>query len=113
MKRFVFRIRKPYFEAIVRGEKTVEYRVDSPFWRVRFGIHSELDRLTPILAVQLARHDMGEGIAVFICGKRTHRRRIVDICYEKRPVGFTAQGLSDVSTDHCFAIYLGEEISWT
>jgi len=35
MKSLVFRIRKRYFDAIVKGEKTVEYRRDSRFWRVR------------------------------------------------------------------------------
>ena len=49
----VFRIRKRYFDAIVSGKKTVEFRKDSDYWR---------KRLKPSLDT-----------AVFICGKRVHR----------------------------------------
>jgi len=31
----VFRIRKLYFDAIVSGEKTTEFRPDTQFWRSR------------------------------------------------------------------------------
>lgn len=54
-----FRIRRVWFDAIVAGTKTVEVRADKPYWR----------------EVQ-AR---GPSVAVFVCGKDVHRRRITAI----------------------------------
>lgn len=91
--KLVFRIRKRYFDAIVNGKKKTEFRKDSEFWRKR------------ILGKE---HLLDE--AVFICGKRIHRRRIIDIIRMKTPFGFSEQGKSDVDTVNCFAISLGIEI---
>jgi hypothetical protein len=89
-KRVVFRIRKRYFDAIVDGSKRVEYRKDSVFWFRRFVLRPPPD------------------IAVFICGKRVHRRRITRIEAVITPGGFSEQGKKDVSTPLCYAIHLGE-----
>lgn len=87
LKSAVFRIRKEYFDAIVSGDKTIEYRKDSPFWRKRLFASPQ--------------------IAVFICGKRVHRREITDIYLMNTPSDFSEQGKSDVPTEMCFAIHLG------
>lgn len=91
MKSIVLRIRKPYFEAIVNGEKTVEYRQASLYWLRR--LSSRQPR-----------------VAVFICGKRVHRRRILKVEQIPTPTDFSEQGQRDVPTAACFAIYLGEKI---
>lgn len=89
MTSLVFRIRKQYFDAIVKGEKTVEFRRDSPYWRKRI---------------------IGKPAytAVFICGKQVHRRKIIDITRLPTPDGFSEQGKQDVDTTMCFAIHLGQ-----
>jgi len=89
MKKAVFRIRRPYFDAIVKGEKTVEYRKWSKFW---------LKRLENV------------DIAVFICGKQKHCRKIVHVKQIPTPSFFSEQGKKDVDTASCFAIHLGEVI---
>jgi hypothetical protein len=95
-KKLVFRIRKRYFDAIVSGEKSTEYRPDTPFWRSRIdgkGVIGEPD-----------------WIAVFICGKRVHRRVIWDIAKIDTPSWFSEQGKKDVSTLKAYAIRLGPEV---
>jgi len=87
MKKAVFRIRKPYFDAIVKGEKTVEYRKFSTFW---------------------AKHLENAKIAVFICGKQKHCRQIMRVDQIQTPSFFSEQGKKDVSTASCFAIRLGD-----
>ena len=94
MKSIVFRIRKPYFDAIVSGEKTVEFRRHSPFWEKRI-------------------KGTGVEVAVFICGKRVHRRKITYVQLIDTPTWFSEQGKKDVDTPQCYAIYLGEEIKET
>lgn len=89
-KSLVFRIRKEYFDAIVSGAKTTEFRKDSEFWRKRI---------------------LGATVAVFICGKRVHRRRILEIQKISSPDWFSEQGKKDVDTPTCFAIVLGSEIT--
>lgn len=89
MKSLSFRIRKEYFEAIVSGVKTVEFRKDSEFWRKRM---------------------KGAKIAVFICGKRVYRRKILACQRIKTPECFSEQGQEDVDTPTCLAFYLGSEI---
>lgn len=91
MKSIVFRIRKPYFDAIVNGQKIIEYRKHSPFWEKRLSSREQR-------------------IAVFICGKRVHRREIIKVEHIPTPSWFSEQGKSDVSTETCFAIHLGERI---
>ena len=86
----VFRIRKRYFDAIVAGEKRKEYRRDSEFWR---------KRLKPSLDT-----------AVFICGKRVHRRKILSVTRQVTPTWFSEQGKKDVDTPTCLAFHLGSVI---
>lgn len=92
MKRFSFRIRKRYFDQIVSAKKQIEYRRDSPFWRARLG-----------------RLEGRKAIAVFICGKRVHRRWILSARLVLTPDTFSEQGKQDVDTTHCWAIRLGAE----
>jgi len=84
MKKAVFRIRKRYFDAIVDGSKTIEYRKASSFWLRRLISAPQPD------------------IAIFICGKRVHRRKITKIEQVFTPGGFSEQGKKDVSTPLCF-----------
>ena len=51
-----FRVRRPYFNAIKGGTKTVEVRRHSPYW--------------------VAAMNRGPREAVFVCGKDVHRRGI-------------------------------------
>jgi hypothetical protein len=91
--KFVFRIRRVYFDQIVFGTKTVEYRSASDFWRKRV-LNSNTGEYSKILAV-------------FICGKLKHTRKIEHIKKIKTP-GFSEQGQKDVNTPECYAFYLGE-----
>jgi hypothetical protein len=93
----VFRIRKRYFDAIVNGEKRTEFRRDSPFWQKRID-----DKMID---------ENEEWIAVFICGKRVHRRKITLIQKIETPSClFSEQGKKDVDTPTCYAIHLGLEV---
>jgi len=91
-KSLVFRIRKEYFDAIASGEKTTEFRRASPFWRKR-----------------IVDKGISLDTAVFICGKRVHRRRIVMIQEVETPSWFKEQS-DDVDTPTCYAITLGKEV---
>jgi len=91
-KSLLLRIRKQYFDAIVSGEKTTEFRKDSDFWRKRI---------------------LGADVAIFICGKRVHRRKILSIGRIKTPEWFSEQGKKDVDTPTCLAICLGSELKET
>ena len=96
MKKLSFRIRKRYFDAIVSGEKTTKFRPDSLFWRQRIdnkGIPEEPN-----------------WVAVFICGKRIHRREITLIQKVETPSFFSEQGKKDINTSLCYAIHLGQEV---
>jgi hypothetical protein len=94
-KSLVFRIRREYFDAIVRGDKQIEWRKDSEFWRTR--MKEYVGKKKP------------DAIAVFICGKMLHRREIIIIHKLPTPFGFSEQGKKDVPTSHAFAIHLGKE----
>lgn len=85
----VLRIRKRYFDAIVSGEKTTEFRRASPFWKKRIVGKELLDT------------------AVFVCGKQVHRRKITLIQEIETPSWFSEQGKKDVDTPTCYAIHLG------
>ena len=115
MSCFSFRIRKRYFDAIVEGKKTVEYRRDIPFWQKRI-INSDPGNEHLREAVEdperlFEFEDLkGEGYtAVFICGKRIHKREVVKISRIKTPTDFSDQGKLDVSTETCWAFHLGDE----
>ena len=92
-----FRIRRMYYDQIVNGKKVVELRKDTKFWQKR-----------------IKEGDTPE-IAVFVCGKDTHRRKITHITHEKPEDvlkhELSEQGKKDVSTEKCFAVWLGEVIN--
>lgn len=96
VKKVVFRVRRKYFDAIVAGIKTVELRAFKSFWQKR-----------------LCCTDSPE-IAIFICGKDVHKRKIIGISvdrpeiYLNRPL--SAQGIKDIPTSLCIGTHLGEVI---
>lgn len=117
MTSFSFRIRKPYFEAIVEGKKTIEYRKASPYWRKRiqnWAADRGLDALFPLTlekgCVAFKGSFQDDTTAVFICGKRIHRRKIWGITLMHTPSSLSAQGRKDLDSDFCFAFHLGEAI---
>jgi len=93
-KRVSFRIRRQYFDAIVSGEKKVELRRLTTYWEKRL---IRVDRPT---------------VAVFICGKQVHRRRIkrVLVAPPEDILGreLSEQGKQDIPTELCIGIELGE-----
>ena len=96
-KRISLRIRKIYFDQIVAGTKIVELRKHNEFWRKRL-LEGEKPK-----------------VAVLICGKRIHRRKIIHIT-EGQPEKIlrrqlSEQDKSDVGEEICYAIWLGEEIN--
>ena len=93
MRSLVFRIRKRYFDAIVSGEKTTEFRPGTQFWRSRID----------------GKGIVKDWVAVFICGKRVHRRLITLIQKVDTPSWFSDQGKKDVYTPKCYAVHLGAE----
>lgn len=106
---FSFRIRKKYFDAIVREEKTVEYRRDIPFWRKRIkkaleicGVETQKDHIV--------FPEPSGAQAVFFCGRELHKREILVISKTKTPDNFSDQGKRDVNTESCWAFSLGREI---
>lgn len=100
-KTIVFRIRKEYFDQIVSGEKTYELRALSDYWRTR-----------------LIETDDPPKRALFLCGKRTHLRQILNrfIGYAEEILGrkVSKQGRKDLALDthkgRCIAVKLGEKI---
>lgn len=100
-KTVVFRIRKEYFDQIVSGEKTYELRALSDYWRKR-----------------LLKAGKPPKRALFLCGKRTHLRRILH-CFISRAAeihgrNISEQGRKDLALDthegHCIAVKLGDVI---
>jgi len=97
----VSRIRKPYFNAIVSGEKEDELKALSPYW-IRRLVEAE----NPPNAMK------------FVCGKRVHSRKITRIFKDKaktilgRPI--SEQGRKDLQLDehngYCIVVKLGEEV---
>ena len=118
MYKFVFRIRQRYFDQIVAGTKTVEYRKDIYFWQLRINnIFSALGlkmmtypvaNNNIVFDVPLTKDDNVQ--AVFICGKRKHLREATGIARIITPDYFSEQGKKDVDTPRCFAFLLGEAI---
>jgi hypothetical protein len=111
MKSVVFRIRKEYFDAIVSGDKTVEYRKNSPYWQKRL-LGMTADEYAEVIGFADSTFPFKDKprepmVAVFVCGKRIHRREIMAIERLKTPSWFSSQGQRDVDTETCFAIHLG------
>jgi hypothetical protein len=112
MKRLCFRIRKQYFELIEKGIKTVEYRRDIPFWQKRIqNIMADPDVSMKLkLGRAVARAFPDDVQAVFICGKRIHRRQAIAFARQHTPKCFSDQGKKDVDTETCLAFYLGSAL---
>lgn len=104
MKKLSFRVRKPYFDKIVSGEKIVEYRRDSRFWQSHVwpGLPPEQQKTLDLAG------DPWQGN--FICGRRVHRREINLIKRVKTPENFSEQGKKDVPTPTCIAFFLGNAL---
>lgn len=121
-KSLVFRIRKNYYDAIVKEEKTIEYRKDSAFWQKRvfgmtasqycgvMGIDESKSHFNLTITSKEIAERFGSLIAVFICGKRVHRRDITKIQRIKTPDWFSEQGKRDVDTPTCLAFHLGKAV---
>ncbi len=117
MYSFCFRMRKEYFDAILRGEKDVEYRRNSPFWAKRIQNWAAAHGMAALFPLELKKNSIvfkgsfrEDTIAVCLCGKRIHRRKIWGIALMKTPSTFSAQGRKDVDTELCWAFHLGEAI---
>ncbi len=93
------RVRRRYYNAIVAGFQLVELRRRTPFWEAR---------------LEKIRLGKATAIAVFLCGKRTHRRRITEVrvgyAYQFLGREPTEQGRKDIGDGLVYAIFLGEEV---
>ena len=97
----VSRIRKPYFDAIVSGDKREELKAVSRYWVGR-----------------LVETGNPPNVMKFVCGKRVHSRKITKIFKDKaktilgRPI--SDQGRIDLRLDehngYCIVVELGEEV---
>jgi len=115
MLTFAFRIRQRYFDAIVAGTKTVEYRKDTPFWQLR------IKHACPMIGCAVFSPpdifdtkqfgDWNLAKATFICGKQKHKRWIRRIKRISTPEYFSDQGKKDVNTPTCLAFHLGQVVS--
>ncbi len=96
------RIRRVYFDAIVRGEKTAEVRRASEHWRK--------------LAANVVL-DLGFGfkpVMVFVCGRDVHRRVIVGVRLEESARAAlgrepSEQGRQDIGQGPVIVFELGPE----
>ncbi len=103
MSKVACRIRRVHFDAIVRGEKTVEVRRASEYWR-KTAVRVVLDlgfNLKPVM--------------VFVCGKDVHRREIVGLRLEESARDAlgrepSAQGRQDIGEGPVIAFELGEVV---
>ncbi len=97
--RVSLRVRRKHLDQIKQGSKLVELRRRSSFWFAR------LERL---------RLGKSHGIAVFLCGRETHRRYITDVKvgYARQFLGRppSDEGRRDIGDGLVYAIFLGEEI---
>jgi hypothetical protein len=109
IRKFVFRIRKRYYDLIVAGTKKIEYRRDIPFWQTRIANIFSKEAIEGNF--QLSCNLSGVEVqAVFICGKRKHVRELTGIERLKTPDYFSEQGKKDVNTPTCLGFHLGEVI---
>ncbi len=107
--KFVFRIRKRYFDQIVAGTKTVEYRRDVPFWQVRLANVFGEEAVEGNFQVACALSGV-DAEGVFICGKRKHVREVTGVERLLTPTYFSEQGKKDVNTPTCLGFHLGAQI---
>ena len=83
----VSRIRKPYFDAIVSGDKGEELKALSPYWIRR-----------------LIETENPPNVMKFICGKCVHSRKITKIFKDKAKTI-----LGGVKCEHCGTLYTEKE----
>ncbi len=110
-KSVLFTVRKPYYDAIVSGEKREEIRADIPHWRWLLG-------------------EKPPQVAVFICGRNPAHRRWITKIYLEDPVkvlgrepseqgkidlnwgiGVLAPGLEEYMKPKCIIVELGDVYS--
>lgn len=94
MKKVSFRIRRQYYDLIVKGVKKEEIRTDKPYWSWLLS-------------------DVPPQVATFVCGKDVHRRHITRI-YKEDPAkvlgrSLSEQGRQDVLSNPAIIIELGTE----
>jgi len=118
----MFRIRRQYFDAIVAGTKTVEYRRKSPFWDQRVNrvlsdkakylvLNPHLGRSVSV-TLDLSEVASEKIVGVFVCGPRTHRRIVTGIGLQfTESMNFSRQGRRDVDTPECYSFHLGEVVN--
>ena len=112
MLNLVCRIRKQYLNDIMAGKKTIEFRKDSEFWRIRINhIVSDTIFSYPKAKIKLSETNFvfpqgAEPIGVFISGKTVYRAKIHQIVRMSTPA-FSEQGQKDVDTPYCWAFHLG------
>lgn len=110
----IFRVKKAYYEQIVAGTKTTEFRADSPYWhKALISLNKFFERVfgwkdwlhTQTIAPWTAEV---KGVqAVFICAKgQKHVREVKAIGQQATP----ADVREIVGTPRCFTFYLGAEI---
>ncbi|MFA5365398.1 MAG: hypothetical protein WC325_09495 [Candidatus Bathyarchaeia archaeon] len=109
IRKFVFRIRKRYFDMIVAGTKKIEYRRDIPFWQTRLVNVFSKEAVQGNFQLSCSLSGI-EAQAVFICGKRKHVRELTGVERLKTPEYFSEQGKKDVDTPTCLAFHLGEVV---
>lgn len=98
-----FRIRKVYYDAIVAGTKTAEFRKASPFWVKR---------------AARAKEELENGRqvgAVFVCGALVHRRdvpavRTYSSALEALGRPPSEQGAQDLGPGYVFGFHLGRTL---
>ena len=94
MKKVSFRIRRRYYDLIVKGVKTEEIRTDKSHWSWLLG-------------------ENPPQVATFVCGKDVHRRYITEIYKDdpERVLGrpLSDQGRQDVLSNPAIIIGLGAE----
>lgn len=96
----VFRIRGEYFDQIVAGTKIIEVRRASPRWTA--------------IAANIASVK-GHAMAVFVCGRKSHRREILGVMWMRtaeQALGRkpSPQGQQDLGSGPVFAFLLGAEM---
>ena len=116
--RVSFRVRRPYFDAIVRGEKTVEVRAKKTHWVLTGNRLLRRHKTTGWTQGDFGVRFMGGWlddlpVAVFVCGKGVHRRSIV--CMAEYPTAEAAlggppgeQGRADIGEGRVIGFHLGE-----
>ncbi len=112
--KIIFRVKKAYYDQIVAGTKTTEYRADTPYWhKVLSSLNKFLERVFGwrdwLHAQTIAPwHAEVKGVqAVFICAKgQKHVREVKAIGQNKTP----ADVQTVVTTPRAFIFELGDEI---